>query len=157
LPSALPSRPFNGPKQEGDINVTFGLNRKMAGLAMVVLLLVTACSSGSDTATIELVSPADAAQVIEDDPAGLVVLDIRTPEEFNEARLADAVNVDFYDADFADQLDALDKNDPYVMYCRSGNRSSEAIKTMKDLGFVEVYEIDGGIANWYDSGFPVEQ
>jgi rhodanese-related sulfurtransferase len=137
--------------------VTFGLNRKMAGLAMVVLLLVTACSSGSDTATIELVSPADAAQVIEDDPAGLVVLDIRTPEEFNEARLADAVNVDFYDADFADQLDALDKNDPYVMYCRSGNRSSEAIKTMKDLGFVEVYEIDGGIANWYDSGFPVEQ
>ena len=137
--------------------MTFGLNRKMAGLAMVVLLLVTACSSGSDTATIELVSPADAAQVIEDDPAGLVVLDIRTPEEFNEARLADAVNVDFYDADFADQLDALDKNDPYVMYCRSGNRSSEAIKTMKDLGFVEVYEIDGGIANWYDSGFPVEQ
>ena len=137
--------------------MTFGLNRKMAGLAMVVLLLVTACSSGSDTATIELVSPADAAQVIEDDPAGLVVLDIRTPEEFSEARLADAVNVDFYDADFADQLDALDKNDPYVMYCRSGNRSSEAIKTMKDLGFVEVYEIDGGIANWYDSGFPVEQ
>jgi rhodanese-related sulfurtransferase len=137
--------------------VTFALNRKLAGLAMVVLLLVTACSSGSDTATIELVSPADAAQVIEDDPAGLVVLDIRTPEEFNEARLADAVNVDFYDADFADQLDALDKNDPYVMYCRSGNRSSEAIKTMKDLGFVEVYEIDGGIANWYDSGFPVEQ
>ena len=137
--------------------MTFGLNRKLAGLAMVVLLLVTACSSGSDTATIELVSPADAAQVIEDDPAGLVVLDIRTPEEFNEARLADAVNVDFYDADFADQLDALDKNDPYVMYCRSGNRSSEAIKTMKDLGFVEVYEIDGGIANWYDSGFPVEQ
>ena len=137
--------------------MTFGLNRKMAGLAMVVLLLVTACSSGSDTATIELVSPADAAQVIEDDPAGLVVLDIRTPEEFNEARLADSVNVDFYDADFADQLDALDKNDPYVMYCRSGNRSSEAIKTMKDLGFVEVYEIDGGIANWYDSGFPVEQ
>ena len=137
--------------------MTFGLNRKLAGLAMVVLLLVTACSSGSDTATIELVSPADAAQVIEDDPAGLVVLDIRTPEEFNEARLADSVNVDFYDADFADQLDALDKDDPYVMYCRSGNRSSEAIKTMKDLGFVEVYEIDGGIVNWYDSGFPVEQ
>ena len=137
--------------------MTFGLNRKLAGLAMVVLLLVTACSSGSDTATIELVSPADAAQVVEDDPAGLVVLDIRTPEEFNEARLADAVNVDFYDADFAAQLDTLDKNDPYVMYCRSGNRSSEAIKTMKDLGFVEVYEIDGGIVNWYDSGFPVEQ
>jgi rhodanese-related sulfurtransferase len=140
-----------------DINVTFGLNHKLAGLALVVLLLVSACSSGSDTATIELVSPAEAAQVIDDDPAGLVVLDIRTPEEFNEVRLAGSLNVDFYDADFADQLDTLDKNDPYVMYCRSGNRSSEAIKTMKELGFVEVYEIDGGIVNWYDSGFPVEQ
>jgi len=137
--------------------VTFGLNRKLVGLVLVVLLLVAACSSGSDTATIELVSPAEAAQVIDDDPAGLVVLDIRTPEEFNEARLADAVNVDFYAADFADQLDGLDKNDPYVMYCRSGNRSSDAVKAMKDLGFVEVYEINGGIVNWYDSGFPVEQ
>ena len=137
--------------------MTFGLNRTLAGLALVVLLLVTACSSGSDTATIELVSPDEAAQVIDDDPAGLVVLDIRTPEEFNEARLANAINVDYYDADFADQLDGLDKDDPYVMYCRSGNRSSDAVKTMKDLGFVEVYEIDGGIVNWYDSGFPVEQ
>ena len=137
--------------------MTFGLNRKLVGLVLVVLLLAAACSSGSDTATIELVSPAEAAQVIDDDPAGLVVLDIRTPEEFNDVRLASAINVDFYDADFADQLDGLDKNDPYVMYCRSGNRSSDAVKTMKDLGFVEVYEIDGGIVNWYDSGFPVEQ
>jgi len=137
--------------------VTFGLNRKLIGLVLALLLVVAACSSSSDTATIDLVSPAEAAQVVEDDPAGLVVLDIRTPEEFNDVRLAGAINVDYYDADFADQLDALDKNDPYVMYCRSGNRSSDAIKTMKELGFVEVYEIDGGIVNWYDSGFPVEQ
>ena len=137
--------------------MTFGLHRKLAGLALVLVLLVAACSSGSDTATIELVSPSEAAQVIEDDQAGLVVLDIRTPEEFNEARLANAINVDYYDADFADQLDGLDKNAPYVMYCRSGNRSSEAVQTMKDLGFVEVYEIDGGIVNWYDAGYPVEQ
>jgi len=127
------------------------------GLVFALLLVVAACSSSSDTATIDLVSPAEAAQVIEDDPTGLIVLDIRTPEEFNDVRLADAVNVDYYDADFADQLDAFDKDDPYVMYCRSGNRSSDAVKTMKELGFVEVYEIDGGIVNWYDSGFPVEQ
>jgi rhodanese-related sulfurtransferase len=94
--------------------------------------------------------------VIADDPAGLVVLDIRTPEEFNEARLADAIMVDFYADDFEAQLDTLDKDVPYVMYCRSGNRSSEAVKTMKDLGFVEVYEIDGGIVNWYDQGYPIE-
>lgn len=132
-----------------------GMIRTLSGLVLVLAVLVTACSSGSDTATIELVSPEQAAQVIEDAPSGLVVLDIRTPEEFNEARLDGATNIDYYDADFADQLDTLDKNDPYVMYCRSGNRSSDAVKTMKDLGFTEVYEIDGGIVNWYESGYPV--
>jgi phage shock protein E len=129
---------------------------KLLALLVALATLVAACSSGSDTATIELASPEEAAQVIEADPSGLVVLDIRTPEEFAEARLADAINADFYDADFADQLDALDKDVPYVMYCRTGNRSSDAVKTMKELGFVEVWEIDGGIVNWYESGYPVE-
>ena len=129
---------------------------RLLALLVVLSTLVAACSSGTETATIELVSPDQAAQVIEDAPAGLVVLDIRTPEEYAEVRLADAINIDFYDADFADQLDALDKNDPYVVYCRSGNRSAEAVETMKELGFVEVYEIDGGIVNWYESGYSVD-
>lgn len=130
--------------------------RSLLALILVLSVLVTACSSDTRTQSIELVSPADAAQVIADDPADLVVLDIRTPEEFNEARLADAIMVDFYADDFADQLDTLDKDVPYVVYCRTGNRSSEAVKTMKDLGFVEVYEVDGGIVNWYDQGYPIE-
>jgi len=131
------------------------LIRSLLLLILALSVLVTACSSDTTTQDIELVSPADAAQVIADDPAGLVVLDIRTAEEFNEARLADAIMVDFYADDFADQLDTLDKDVPYVMYCRTGNRSSDAVKTMKDLGFVEVYEIDGGIVNWYEQGYPV--
>ena len=133
-----------------------GMIRKLFALVLVLGVLVTACSSGSDTATIETVSPEQAAEVIADDPAGLVILDIRTPEEFDEVRLDGAINIDYYDSDFADQLDSLDKDDPYVMYCRSGNRSADAVKTMKDLGFTEVYEIDGGIVNWIESGHPVE-
>ena len=130
--------------------------RSLFVLVLALSVLVTACSSDTTTQSIELVSPMEAAQVIADDPAGLVVLDIRTPQEFNEARLADAVMVDFYAEDFAAQLETLDKDVPYVMYCNSGNRSSDAVKTMKDLGFVEVYEIDGGIVNWYDQGLPIE-
>ena len=130
--------------------------RSLFVLVLALSVLVTACSSDTTTQSIELVSPTEAAQVIADDPAGLVVLDIRTPQEFNEARLADAVMVDFYAEDFAAQLETLDKDVPYVMYCNSGNRSSDAVKTMKDLGFVEVYEIDGGIVNWYDQGLPIE-
>jgi len=130
--------------------------RSLLVLILALSVLVAACSSDTTTQSIELVPPADAAQVIADDPTGLVVLDIRTLDEFNEARLADAIMVDFYADDFAAQLDTLDKNVPYVMYCNSGNRSSDAVKTMKELGFVEVYEIDGGIVNWYDQGFPIE-
>ncbi len=130
--------------------------RSLFALILALAVLVAACSSGTSTQSIELVSPADAAQVIADDPAGLVVLDIRTPEEFSEAHLTDAVTVDFYAADFADQLDALDKDVPYVMYCRTSSRSSVAVDTMKELGFVEVYEIDGGIVNWFEQGYPVE-
>ena len=132
-----------------------GTIRSLLALILALSVLVTACSASAATQSIELVSPADAAQVIADDPAGLVILDIRTLKEFNEARLADAIMVDFYADDFADQLDALDKDVPYVMYCRTGNRSVEAVKTMKELGFVEVYEIDGGIVNWFEQGYPI--
>lgn len=131
--------------------------RGLLALTLALSVLGTACSSDTITQSIELVSPATAAQVIEDDPAGLVVLDIRTLEEFNDARLADAIVVDFYADDFAAQLDTLDKNVPYVMYCRTGNRTSEAVKTMKKLGFVKVYEIDGGIVNWVEQGYPIER
>ncbi len=134
-----------------------GLTGTLLALTAMIAVLAGACSSGSVTQTIELVSPSKAAEVIADQPDGLVVLDIRTPEEFNEARLADAIMVDYYAADFADQLDQLDKDVPYVLYCRTGNRSSDAVKRMKELGFTEVYEIDGGIVNWYEQGYPVEQ
>jgi rhodanese-related sulfurtransferase len=132
----------------------------LLALVTALAVVVAACSGSESTAvtqSIELVSPARAAEVIEEQPEGLVVLDIRTPEEYAEAHLADAIVVDYYAPDFADQLDALDKNVPYVLYCRTGNRSSDAVKTMKSLGFAQVYEIDGGIVNWYEQGFPVEQ
>ena len=105
-------------------------------LLLVVGLVAAACG-GSSTATdqdIRLVTPGAAFQVLDEQPADLVVLDIRTPEEFAGPRLPNAVNVDFYDADFADQLDELDKTATYVLYCRSGNRTSQAIPIMREAG-----------------------
>ena len=104
----------------------------------------------------ELTSATDAQELLTDAPAGLVVLDIRTPEEFADGHIAGARNLDFYEPDFAASLDTLDKDLPYFVYCRSGNRSSSAIETMKDLGFAEVYELDGGIVSWAESGLPIE-
>ena len=97
----------------------------------------------------------DAAAIAAASPADLRVLDVRTPEEFADGHLEGAVLVDFYDADFADQLAALDPDVPYLLYCRSGNRSGETLGVMEQLGFTSVANVDGGIIAWADAGLAV--
>jgi len=84
-----------------------------------------------------------------------VILDVRTPEEFISEHIENAVNLDYYSATFKNDLDRLDKNSIYLIYCRSGNRSGNALTMMKDLGFREVYNMLGGIVNWKAEKFPV--
>lgn len=85
-----------------------------------------------------------------------VVIDVRTPAEYAAGRL-EAVNLhlDFYAPDFKDQLAKLDKNAAYLLYCRSGNRSGQALGLMKGMGFTDVRHIDGGISAWTSAGLPV--
>ena len=82
----------------------------------------------------------------------LVILDVRTPEEFAEGHLAGAIMIHFYDHDFADQLAELDPAVPYLVYCRSGSRSGQTTALMKDLGFTDVADVDGGILAWTEAG-----
>jgi rhodanese-related sulfurtransferase len=128
----------------------------LAAILAAGALFITACG-GSDTAVIETVPATEAAEILAEPPTGLVTLDVRTPEEFDEVRIAGSSNLDFYAPDFDDRLDALDKTLPYFVYCRSGNRSGQALDTMRELGFEEVYNLDGGIVAWNEAGFPVEQ
>ena len=137
--------------QEGNVTMTRRIRYLLVALAIGAAVLAGCSSSG---ATLETVDPATAATVIAEEP-GVVVLDIRTPEEYAQGAIDGAVNIDFYASDFASQLDQLDKSTPYVVYCRSGNRSGQAMDTFADLGFTDVTEIEGGLVNWYDAGFPV--
>lgn len=131
-------------------------------VAATLVLGTAACAAPAATPTgqvatdgVRVVAPAEAAAVLDEDPADLVVLDIRTPEEFAEGHLAGAVNIDFYAADFRQQIQALGRDAPYVLYCRSGNRSSQARQLMADLGFTNVVDVDGGIVAWQQAGLPV--
>jgi phage shock protein E len=121
-------------------------------VTMLGAIVLTGCSSSG--AVLETVGPTDAAEIIASDPT-TVVLDLRTPEEYSQGFIEGAVNIDFYATDFSTQLDELDKGVHYVVYCRSGNRSAAAMDTFEDLGFTDVTEIDGGIVNWYQEGYPV--
>lgn len=132
--------------------------RRIVALTLVTVSLLGACGgTATNVSTIKLVSATDAAAVLDERAPDVVLLDVRTPEEFNEIRVPGSVNIDFYAVDFAAQLDSLAKDVPYVVYCRSGNRSSSAVEVMRDLGFAEVWDVDGGIIAWSESNLPLSQ
>lgn len=102
-----------------------------------------------------LVSAQEAAATIADPPADLVILDVRTPDEFAEGHIEGAIMVDFYSEEFDAQLAGLDPDVPYVVYCQSGNRSGQTITKMEAIGFQSVDDIDGGVIAWADAGLPL--
>lgn len=132
--------------------------RRLIGVAMVMLIALASAACGGGDGPIRVISPDDAnAMLFENPPEDLVVLDVRTFEEFQQARLPEAVMIDYYQPDFAAQLAQLDRDVPYLLYCRTGNRSGETRAIMEDLGFTNVSDIDGGIADWLDQGHPFVQ
>lgn len=148
--------------------------KRIAPLVVVAALFAVSCGGGggddegadfsgpepsAETQTTQgglvRVSPTVAAATVEDPPDDLVILDVRTPEEFAEGHIDDAIMIDFYSDDFADQLAGLDPDVPYVLYCRSGNRSGQTLAIMEQLGFTSVQDVDGGALAWQEDGLPL--
>jgi len=86
-----------------------------------------------------------------------VVLDVRTPGEFAAGHLAKAQNIDSAAPDFSDRLQALDKAKSYLVYCRTGNRSRQALRTMGAEGFGQVYHLSDGVRGWQNAGYALER
>jgi rhodanese-related sulfurtransferase len=84
-----------------------------------------------------------------------VIVDVRTPAEFNQGYLSGAMNIDYNAGNFRNEISKLDKTKTYLVYCRVGHRSGLAAAIMNALGFNEVYDMDGGIEAWRDAGYPV--
>lgn len=82
-----------------------------------------------------------------DTTAYAAVIDVRTPEEWNEGRLETAVRMGIADADFTAQLATLDPSKDYYIYCRSGNRAGQAIDIMRQAGFTGELVNGGSVAN----------
>lgn len=97
-----------------------------------------------------LVTPVVAADLAVDDR--ITVIDVRTPEEFAEGYIEGAALIDFYADTFAGEIAALDHDQTYLIYCRSGNRSGQTHALMQELGFDQVYDLDGGINAWSAQG-----
>ena len=89
----------------------------------------------------------EAAKILKDNP-NAVVLDIRTPAEFNEGHIPNAVNIDYKADSFESELDKLDRDTTYLMHCRSGRRSANSFETFKKLGFKNIIHMNDGILGW---------
>lgn len=123
----------------------------VAAIASVGLL--TGCSSSNEA--IKKVAPVEFSEAI--NQTGVIVLDVRTPEEFSAGHLPNAININLEGADFAGEVSKLDKNAIVAVYCRSGNRSGVATELMAELGFVDMYDMQGGILDWEAAGGQIVQ
>ena len=112
------------------------------------LLLLTGCSSSAAGVTNMNVS--DFSKKITE--SGVVTLDVRTPGEFMTGHIEGAQNIDFESGSFKSDIESLDKNGTYAVYCRSGNRSGQAVAIMHEAGFHNVYNLEGGVIDWTTQG-----
>jgi len=132
LAGALVALPLAGCSSSGTVSVTEGTTAASAPV------------SGSH------LDPAQFAAALK--RPGTVILDVRTPAEFAQGHLQNAVNLDIESAGFMTQLGAIDKTKAYAVYCHSGNRSGAALQAMSQLGFAQAYDLSGGIGAWENAG-----
>ena len=78
------------------------------------------------------------------------IIDLRTNKEFSQGNIKDSYNIDFQKREFIDNLNSLDKEKPYLIYCKSGNRSEKASLIMKSLGFKVIYHYKKGYQDWVE-------
>lgn len=128
------------------------------GLWFLIVWMVTSC--GTATTTTEQVyvriTSAELAEMLKKSD-GLQLIDVRTPEELSFGRIKGARHMDFYASDFTTQLETLDKSLPVAVYCAVGGRSAKAVEKLKELGFMKVYDLTGGMRGWQAEGYPVEK
>lgn len=133
--------------------------RKFVALVIVGSLFVTGCASKSDSAatdvgTISVPSIDAAAFQTKIISRGVIVLDVRTAAEFKENHLIDARNLDVESGHFEAAFSELDKKGVYAIYCQTGRRSAIAYTKMKEAGFMNLYNLDGGMEAWIAAGLP---
>ena len=123
---------------------------KLFAVVSVVFILMSSCTIGQTKNDIEI------DEFKKKMVSGKYLLvDVRTAEEFSEGHIKGAINIDYLAENFSIGIQELELESPVLLYCRSGNRSSKAMKIMKELGFKEVYNLEGGIKGWISENNPV--
>jgi rhodanese-related sulfurtransferase len=125
--------------------------KKMKSMMLSLLLFVAlvGCKEKEPVEGIQLVTAEEMQTILELEDVQLI--DVRTPQEYDEIRIANAQNIDFMSPTFDEDIAKLDKTKPVILYCKSGRRSAKCAEKMKKAGFEKIYDLEGGISKWKHS------
>jgi rhodanese-related sulfurtransferase len=118
---------------------------------LLSILMISSCTTQTEASSSNLepktINQEEFNKLAKD--TNTVIIDVRTPGEISEGYIPGAtLFYDFNDANFESNIEKLDKSKGYVVYCRSGGRSSKAAEILSEKGIKKVYNLDGGISNW---------
>ena len=122
--------------------------KKLISLSFISLLL-SSCF-GQTPKEVETITPKAFAEKLKVTKSPQL-LDVRTPEEFKSGHLDNAINMDWYEDDFAKKAAKYDKSKPVFVYCKAGVRGKKAATKLAELGFTKIYNLEGGIDNWNET------
>ncbi len=124
-------------------------------VGLLAVSLAPAADDGQDSVTtIEV----NAAKEFVARHENAVIMDVRTPVEYEMSHITGAINVNVQDESFEDMVIALDPNKTYIVHCTknpAGGRSSRALETLQSLGFKHLYSLEGGYVAWQDAELPL--
>jgi rhodanese-related sulfurtransferase len=123
----------------------------MKKILLCTALIINFLSCSESNAQSKLLNPSDFEKLIQTDKT-VQLVDVRTHNEVAQGRIANAKNINIADADFKAKMNQLDKSKPIVVYCGVGARSSRAAKILTEMGFKQIYDLQGGITAWTAAG-----
>lgn len=115
----------------------------------------TEASASSNVKTVSVInlSPSE----FQEKSSNGIIVDVRTPKEIADGKIADALGMDYYAPDFISRVNELPKEKEIFIYCAVGARSREAAEMLTQKGYTKVYHLSGGIQAWARSGLPIVQ
>lgn len=115
-------------------------------LFILISSLIFLSCKGQETEYFKILDTAQYEQIITQND--VTVIDVRTAGEYQEGHIKNAKNINVQSKDFREKMEKFDKEQPIYIYCRSGTRSGKAGKILEEMGFVEIYDLNGGILSW---------
>jgi phage shock protein E len=119
----------------------------LLSFGILILTLINSCTGNSQIQGVKNIKQAEFQKLAKD--PNIVIIDVRTPGEVSEGYIDGAtLFIDYNGSNFGSKISKLDKSKSYIIYCRSGGRSTRASELMASKGFKKLYNLEGGISGW---------